>query len=54
MFDQPRPPSFWAVIDEGVLRRRIGSAKVMQDQLIHLAERTERPTIKIHVIPAEA
>jgi hypothetical protein len=37
-----------------VLRRRIGSAKVMQDQLIHLAERTERPTIKIHVIPAEA
>ena len=41
-------------IDEGVLRRRIGSAKVMQDQLVHLAELTERPTIKIHLIPAEA
>jgi hypothetical protein len=47
------PPSFWAVIDEGVLRRRIGSAKVMQDQLAHLAEMSERPLIKVHVIPAE-
>jgi transcriptional regulator with XRE-family HTH domain len=54
IFDQPKPPSFWAVIDEGVLRRRIGGAKVMQDQLVHLAEMTERPTIKVHVIPAEA
>ncbi len=54
LFDQPKPPSFWAIIDEGVLRRRIGSAKVMHDQLLHLAEMTERPTIKIHVIPAEA
>ena len=53
IFDQPKPPSFWAVIDEGVLRRRIGGAKVMQDQLVHLAEMTERPTIKVHVIPAE-
>jgi transcriptional regulator with XRE-family HTH domain len=53
IFGQPRPPSFWAVIDEGVLRRRIGGAKVMQDQLVHLAEMTERPMIKVHVIPAE-
>jgi hypothetical protein len=54
IFDRPRPPSFWALIDEGVLRRRIGSAKVMQDQLVHLAELTERPSVKVHVIPAEA
>ena len=54
IFDRPKPPSFWAVIDEGVLRRRIGGAKVMQDQLVHLAEMTERPAIKVHVIPAEA
>ena len=53
IFDRPKPPSFWAVIDEGVLRRRIGGAKVMQDQLVHLAEMTERPAIKVHVIPAE-
>jgi len=53
IFNQPKPPSFWAVIDEGVLRRCIGSAKVMHDQLVHLAEMAERPPIKIHVIPAE-
>jgi hypothetical protein len=54
IFARQKPPSFWAVIDEGVLRRRVGGAKVMQDQLIHLAEMTERPAIKVHVIPAEA
>jgi transcriptional regulator with XRE-family HTH domain len=53
IFDRPRPPAFWAVIDEAVLRRRVGGAKVMQDQLVHLADMTERPTINVHVIPAE-
>jgi hypothetical protein len=54
IFDQPKPPSFWAVIDEGVLRRCIGGAKVMHDQLVHLAEAADRPMIRVHVIPAEA
>lgn len=53
IFGQPKPPSFWAVIDEGVLRRRIGGPKVMHDQLVHLAEMAGRPMIKLHVIPAE-
>jgi hypothetical protein len=53
IFARPRPPSLWAVIDEGVLRRRVGSAKVMHDQLVHLAEMAGRPVIKVHVIPAE-
>jgi hypothetical protein len=53
IFGQPKPPSFWAVIDEGVLSRRVGGPKVMQDQLLHLAEMTERPMINVHVIPAE-
>ena len=44
IFDRPGPPSFWAVLDEGVLRRRIGSVKVMHDQLVRLADqgRTSR------------
>jgi transcriptional regulator with XRE-family HTH domain len=53
IFSQPKPPSLWAVLDEGVLRRRIGGPKVMHDQLVHLAELAERPMIKVHVIPAE-
>jgi hypothetical protein len=54
IFDRPGPPSFWAVLDEGVLRRGIGGAKVMHDQLVHLADMGQRASIKIHVIPAEA
>src|SRR5580700_3572107 len=54
IFDRPRPPAFWAVLDEGLLRRPIGGAKVMADQLVHLADMGDRASIKIHVIPAEA
>jgi len=53
IFDRPKPPSLWAVLDEGVLRRSIGGAKVMHDQLVHLAELAERPTVRIHIVPAE-
>jgi transcriptional regulator with XRE-family HTH domain len=53
IFDRPAPPSFWAVLDEAVLRRRIGGAKVMQDQLFHLTDVGERANVNIHVIPAE-
>jgi Domain of unknown function (DUF5753) len=35
IFDRPKPPSFWAVLDEGVLRRRIGGAKVVHGQVVH-------------------
>jgi Domain of unknown function (DUF5753)/Helix-turn-helix domain len=52
IFDRSKPPSFWAVMDEGVLRRCIGSPKVMHDQLMHLAGMAERATIKVHVIPS--
>lgn len=54
IFDRPDPPAFWALLDEGVLRRRIGGAKVMHDQLVHLADAGDRASIKIHVVPAEA
>jgi hypothetical protein len=52
IFDRSKPPSYWAVMDEGVLRRCIGSPKVMHSQLVHLAEMAERPTLKVHVIPS--
>jgi len=54
IFDRPNPPAFWALLDEGVLRRCIGGAKVMHDQLVRLADMGERASIKVHVIPAEA
>jgi hypothetical protein len=52
-FNRSDPPSSWPVPDEGVLRRRICGAKVMQDQFLHLTDAGERASVKIHVIPAE-
>lgn len=53
IFARPKPPSLWAVLDEGVLRRRVGSAKVMHDQLAHLMTVSDRSKITIQVVPAE-
>lgn len=53
IFEQPRPPSLWVIVDEAVLHRRIGGEKVMRDQLSHLAEISQRPKITIQVVPGE-
>jgi transcriptional regulator with XRE-family HTH domain len=49
-----RPPRLWVVIDEAVLHRQVGHGKVMQDQLLHLAELSHRPGITIEVVPFSA
>jgi hypothetical protein len=54
MFQHPSPPSLWAVIDEGVLRRCIGGEKIMYDQLVHLLAVSERSKIMVQVVPADA
>jgi transcriptional regulator with XRE-family HTH domain len=51
VLDRPDPPLLWAIIDEGVLHRRIGKAKIMHDQLARLADLATRPTITIQVVP---
>jgi len=53
IFERPDPPSLWVIIDEAVLRRHIGGAKIMYDQLIRLADMADRPTMTIQVVPAE-
>ena len=45
------PPPLWVVIDELVLHRLIGTPKVMHDQLVHLADLSERPNVSIQVVP---
>jgi transcriptional regulator with XRE-family HTH domain len=52
IFDQDVPPSFGAVIDESVLYRPIGGPKVMHEQLLRLAEMSERPRVSLQVLPA--
>ena len=54
IFDKPAPPHLWVVLDESVLHRLIGTAKIMRDQLVQLADLAERPCISIQVIPASS
>lgn len=53
ILDRPFPPSLQVVIDESVLHRCVGGPKVMHDQLLHLAEMSERPRISVQVVPAD-
>jgi hypothetical protein len=54
VLDRDNPPVYWIIIDEGVLRRPVGSGAVMREQLQHLLEMARRPNIVVQVIPLEA
>jgi transcriptional regulator with XRE-family HTH domain len=45
------PLRLWAVIDEAVLRREVGSKQVMIEQLEHLLEMVQLPHVTVQVIP---
>ncbi|GGX96245.1 helix-turn-helix domain-containing protein [Streptomyces anandii] len=47
------PPQLWAVIDESVLLRVLGSREVMREQLAHLVEMTQRPNVTVQIIPLD-
>ncbi|WP_371792482.1 helix-turn-helix domain-containing protein [Streptomyces sp. NBC_01471] len=48
------PPFRWAIIDEGVLRRQMGSAACMREQLASLLEQVDTPNSKVQVMPFSA
>ena len=53
ILDRADPPELLAVLDEAVLHRKVGSAKIMGDQLAHLGEMSRRPAVTIQIVPAE-
>ena len=42
------------VLDESILRRRVGSAAIMFEQLTRLAEIAERPNVTMRILPLDA
>jgi transcriptional regulator with XRE-family HTH domain len=42
------------VLDESVLKRRIGSEAVMYEQLLRLAKEAERPNLALRILPLDA
>ena len=53
ILSQDNPPLVLALIDEGVLRRKAGGAEVMSEQLGHLLEVAQRPTVYIQIVDPE-
>ncbi len=48
------PPQLWAVVDEAALRRPIGGAAVMRQQVSALIEATRLPNVRLQVVPFAA
>ncbi|NGO67445.1 helix-turn-helix domain-containing protein [Streptomyces boncukensis] len=55
ILERPRPPEVWAILHEACLRMRVGSARVMADQLGHILDALQHfPTLTVQVLPYEA
>jgi hypothetical protein len=51
---RPESPTFWAVLDEAVLRRLIGGRDVLRDQILALLEACDNPNVRLQVIPFDS
>ncbi|MET7327166.1 helix-turn-helix transcriptional regulator [Nonomuraea sp. NPDC005650] len=51
VLEPPEPRKLWVVLDEAVLRHRVGSREIMRGQLEHLARMAARPNITVQVLP---
>ncbi|MEX2984629.1 DUF5753 domain-containing protein [Streptomyces sp. C36] len=54
IFDRPTGPLWWTVLDESVIRRRLGGAAVMCEQLMHMVSLADRRRIGVQVLPFKA
>jgi transcriptional regulator with XRE-family HTH domain len=50
----PEPPYLWSLIDESALRRAIGGASLMRDQLSKILETAAASNVTMQVVPFEA
>ncbi|WP_406068959.1 helix-turn-helix transcriptional regulator [Streptomyces sp. NBC_01020] len=51
LLEKPSRPVLWCLLDEAVLRRRVGGPKVMADQLHKIADMAEAGRLRLHVLP---
>lgn len=49
-----RSPAMRVVLDEAVLRRKVGGIEIMREQLQHIAEVAQLPHIEVRVLPFDA
>jgi transcriptional regulator with XRE-family HTH domain len=53
-FTAEKTPGLWLILDEAVLHREVGGAKVMGEQLQHLARTADDPRFTVQVLPVSA
>ncbi|MEU3731315.1 helix-turn-helix transcriptional regulator [Streptomyces sp. NPDC033538] len=46
-------PQLWAIIDESVLLRVLGSRETMREQLAHLVETAGKPHVTLQIVPLD-
>ncbi|MFM9627592.1 MULTISPECIES: helix-turn-helix domain-containing protein [Streptomyces] len=51
VLDNPVRPIVWALLDEAVLRRVVGSREIMADQITHMVRLVESGRVRVHVMP---
>lgn len=51
ILDRAQPPHLWAILDESVIRRVVGSRETMREQLGHLLQANESPDITLQILP---
>lgn len=53
LVEDPDGPAYHLILDESVIKRRIGGAKTMAEQLEALVEVAQRPNVHVRVVPFE-
>ncbi|MER5295879.1 helix-turn-helix transcriptional regulator [Streptomyces pharetrae] len=53
LLHRPDAPQLWAIVDESVLLRVLGSKAVMREQLEHLIEMAQKPHVTVQVVPLD-
>ncbi|MET7661119.1 helix-turn-helix transcriptional regulator [Streptomyces sp. NPDC005373] len=51
ILSRPKPPRLWAILDESVIRRVVGSPAIMKEQLDRLLEANHSPHVTLQVLP---
>jgi transcriptional regulator with XRE-family HTH domain len=51
ILERNKPPRIWLLLNEPVLRGRVGSPKTMNHQLLRMAEASRRPNVAVQVLP---
>ncbi|GGV31597.1 transcriptional regulator [Streptomyces longisporoflavus] len=51
LLQRSEPPHIWAIVDEAAVRRVVGGAHIMREQLRHLLELAESPHVTVQILP---